>query len=147
MRLHSVLTILSHRPVDGFVDNHARYARGYGYRRAIVDGTHVYGERRQVLHPYHAINAQLVAMEQGALLLVLDPFSVVFGQRVARCRRRLWRDRHDADVEVAIACGERHDLSQRARCARPGQVSDAPARAATCMRGDVAGGALPPVAV
>ncbi|WP_321805395.1 hypothetical protein [Burkholderia sp. BCC1993] len=78
--MHSVLTILSHRPVDGLVDNHERYARAHGYRHAIVDGTHVYGERQQVLHKYHAIIAELVAMEQGALLLVLDPFSVVFGQ-------------------------------------------------------------------
>lgn len=78
--MHSVLTILSHRPVDGLVDNHGRYARGRGYRHAIVDGTHVYGERQQVLHKYHAIIAQLVTMEQGALLLVLDPFSVVLGQ-------------------------------------------------------------------
>ncbi|RKU02910.1 hypothetical protein C7H84_13755 [Burkholderia sp. Nafp2/4-1b] len=78
--MHSVLTILSHRPVDGLVDNHARYAHEHGYRHAIVDGTHVYGERQQVLHKYHAIIAQLAAMKQGALLLVLDPFSVVFGE-------------------------------------------------------------------
>ncbi|WP_217589506.1 hypothetical protein [Burkholderia sp. GbtcB21] len=75
---HSVLTVLSHRPVDGLVDNHGRYARLHGYRHATVDGMHVYGERQQVLHKYHAIIAQLVAMEPGALLLVLDPFSVVF---------------------------------------------------------------------
>nr|WP_244135656.1 hypothetical protein [Burkholderia seminalis] len=75
---HAVLTFRSHRPVDGLVDNHARYAQLHGYRHAIVDGTHVYGERQQILHKYHAIIAQLVAMEPGALLLVLDPFSVVF---------------------------------------------------------------------
>ncbi|MCA8092720.1 hypothetical protein LGM65_17810 [Burkholderia anthina] len=78
--MHSVLTFLSHRPVDGLVANHERYAGCHGYRHAIVDGMHVYGERQQVLHKYHAIVAELVAMEQGALLLVLDPFSVVFGQ-------------------------------------------------------------------
>ncbi|HKT66029.1 MAG TPA: hypothetical protein VJR91_20865 [Burkholderia sp.] len=61
--MHSVLTILPHRPVDGRVDNHARYAREHGCRHAIVDGTHVYGERQQVLHKYHAIIAQLVAMD------------------------------------------------------------------------------------
>ncbi|WP_254624661.1 hypothetical protein [Burkholderia diffusa] len=77
-RPHSVLTVLSHRPVDELVDNHERYARLHGYRHAMVDGMHVYGERQQVLHKYHAIVAQLVAMEPGALLLVLDPFSVVF---------------------------------------------------------------------
>ncbi|WP_175768612.1 hypothetical protein [Burkholderia cenocepacia] len=75
---HSVLTVLSHRPVDGLIDNHARYAHLHGYRHAMVDGMHVYGERQQVLYKYHAIIAQLVAMEHGALLLVLDPFSVVF---------------------------------------------------------------------
>ncbi|WP_239483332.1 hypothetical protein [Burkholderia sp. MS455] len=46
----------------------------------MVDGMHVYGERQQVLHKYHAIIAQLVAMEPGALLFVLDPFSVVSDQ-------------------------------------------------------------------
>ncbi|KWI54509.1 hypothetical protein WT72_18070 [Burkholderia pseudomultivorans] len=76
--MHSVLTLLSHRPVDGLVANHERYARRHGYAHAIVDGTHVYGERQQVLHKYHAIARQLVAMEQGAVLLVLDPFSVVY---------------------------------------------------------------------
>ncbi|MCU9955537.1 hypothetical protein OEJ37_19455 [Burkholderia sp. BKH01] len=75
---HSVLTVLSHRPVDELVDNHERYARLHGCRHAMVDGMHVYGERQQVLHKYHAIIAQLVAIEPGALLLVLDPFSVVF---------------------------------------------------------------------
>ncbi|WP_206684322.1 hypothetical protein, partial [Escherichia coli] len=75
---HVVLTFLAHRPVDGLVDNHARYAQLHGYRHAIVDGMHVYGERQQILYKFHAIIAQLVAMEQGALLLVLDPFSVVF---------------------------------------------------------------------
>lgn len=69
--MHSVRTILSYRPVDGFVDNHERYARGCGYRHAIVDGTHVYGGRQQVIHKTHAINAQLVAMEPGVLLLAL----------------------------------------------------------------------------
>jgi hypothetical protein len=78
--MHSVLTIVSHRPVDGLVANHACYAHEHGYQHAIVDGTHVYGERQQVLHKYHAIVAQLVAMEEGALLLVLDPFSIVFGR-------------------------------------------------------------------
>ncbi|KAB0639226.1 hypothetical protein [Burkholderia latens] len=78
--MHSVLTIVSRRPVDGLVANHACYAHEQGYRHAVVDGTHVYGERQQVLHKYHAIIAQLVAMEEGALLLVLDPFSVVFGR-------------------------------------------------------------------
>ena len=73
---HSVLTVLSHRPADGLVDNHERYARLHGYRHATVDGMHVYGERRQVLHKYHAIVAQLVAMEPGALLLVLDPHAL-----------------------------------------------------------------------
>ena len=75
---HSVLTFLSHRPVDGLVDNHARYAQLHGYRHVTVDGTHVYGERQPILHKYHVIVAQLVAMEPDALLLVLDPFSVVF---------------------------------------------------------------------
>lgn len=75
---HSVLTVLSHRPVDGLVDNHARYAQLHGYRHVTVDGMHVYGERQPILHKYHVIVAQLVAMEPGALLLVLDPFSVVF---------------------------------------------------------------------
>ncbi|MGS0892439.1 hypothetical protein ACVBGC_07790 [Burkholderia stagnalis] len=74
----AVLTILSRRPVDGLVANHERYARRHGYPHAVVDGMHVYGERQQVLHKYHAIIAQLVAMEQGAVLLVLDSFSVVF---------------------------------------------------------------------
>ncbi|MDN7487888.1 hypothetical protein QZM35_09260 [Burkholderia sp. AU45274] len=75
---HSVLTILSHRPVDGLVDNHARYAQLHGYRHVTVDGMHVNGERQPILHKYHVIVAQLVAMEPDALLLVLDPFSVVF---------------------------------------------------------------------
>ncbi|MFP3656617.1 hypothetical protein SB777_37515, partial [Burkholderia sp. SIMBA_052] len=40
----------------------------------------IYGERQQVLHKYHAIIAQLAAMEPQALLLVLDPFSVVLAR-------------------------------------------------------------------
>ncbi|KVN41664.1 hypothetical protein WJ63_24905 [Burkholderia pyrrocinia] len=76
--MHSVLTILSHRPVDGLVENHERYARVHGYRHVVVDSMHVYGERQRVLHKYHAIVEQLVAMDEGAVLLVLDSFSVVF---------------------------------------------------------------------
>ncbi|HDR9039149.1 TPA: hypothetical protein QDB07_006736 [Burkholderia vietnamiensis] len=78
--MHSVLTLLSHRPVDGLVANHADYAHSHGYRHAVVDSAHIYGERQQVLHKYHAIIAQLAAMEPQALLLVLDPFSVVLAR-------------------------------------------------------------------
>jgi hypothetical protein len=78
--MHSVLTLLSHRPVDGLVANHADYAHNHGYRHAVVDSAHIYGERQQVLRKYHAIIAQLAAMEPQALLLVLDPFSVVLAR-------------------------------------------------------------------
>lgn len=76
---HTVLTILANRPVDGLLDNHARYAHKWGYRHAIVDGTHIYGERQRVLHKYQVIFHHLVDMDEGGLLLVLDPFSVVYG--------------------------------------------------------------------
>ncbi|VWD57731.1 hypothetical protein BLA39750_06948 [Burkholderia lata] len=80
----SVLTVLSHRSVDGFVDNHACYARLRGYGYAMVDIMRVSSDRRQNLHKYDAIIAERIAIEQGAWPLVLDPFSVVFDLRALR---------------------------------------------------------------
>ncbi|MBZ5791482.1 hypothetical protein K8353_15315 [Burkholderia contaminans] len=55
---------------------HTRYTRLRGYRHATVEGIHGCCERPHILRKYHAIVAQLVAMEQGALLLLLEPCSV-----------------------------------------------------------------------
>ncbi|WP_206955965.1 hypothetical protein [Trinickia acidisoli] len=74
-----VLTILSNKPVDGLVENHARYAHQWQYRHAVVDATHVYGERQSVLHKYHLIYHHLVNSDDSLVLLVLDQFAVVYG--------------------------------------------------------------------
>jgi hypothetical protein len=79
--MHTVLTVVSNRPLDGLLDNHARYARAWGYRHAIADALHVYGQRQAVLFKYQAILHELVRSRDGQLLLVLDPFSVVFGRQ------------------------------------------------------------------
>lgn len=73
-----VLSLLPTLPVPGLVENHARYAKTYGYQHIVVDGTHIYGERQQVLHRYHCIYQQLLSLDDGELLLVLDVFSVVY---------------------------------------------------------------------
>ncbi|WP_423371207.1 hypothetical protein [Burkholderia sp. LMG 32019] len=60
---------------------HTRYSRLRGYRHATIYGIRGDCERLQILLKYHAIVAQLVALEQGALLLLLDPFSVALDPR------------------------------------------------------------------
>ncbi|MCA8292137.1 hypothetical protein LGN16_35080, partial [Burkholderia vietnamiensis] len=104
--MHSVLTLLSHRPVDGLVANHADYAHSHGYRHAIVDSAHIYGERQQVLHKYHAIIAQLAAMEPQALLLrISDERDRPFRDRDRRFRQRdrSFRERDRADRKAGLA--------------------------------------------
>lgn len=82
---HIVLTVLSNKPLPGLVENHARYAHKWGYRHAIVDTTHVYGERQVVLFKWHTIYHNLVNSTDGTLLLVLDQFAVIYGaQELAR---------------------------------------------------------------
>ncbi|WP_175034061.1 hypothetical protein [Burkholderia lata] len=95
--VQSVLTALSYRPVDGSVDHHACYARLHGDRYATVDSLRVSRDRQQSLHKCDANIAKRIAMEQRALLLVLDPFSVVFDPRSPRdvaARLRPHRSRH-----------------------------------------------------
>lgn len=75
---HTVLTYLGTRPVDGLIDNHRRYAERHGYRYAVVDGTHVWGPRQPTLFRYHAVHHHLIACPEGAWLLVLDQFAVVY---------------------------------------------------------------------
>ncbi|WP_175837006.1 hypothetical protein [Burkholderia anthina] len=77
--MNTVLTVLTNRPVDGLIDNHAGYARTHGYAHAIADGMHVFGRRQAVLYKYQAIFHELVRAPDDCLLLVLDPFSVVYG--------------------------------------------------------------------
>ncbi|MXN77039.1 hypothetical protein GR157_20150 [Burkholderia sp. 4701] len=79
--MHTVMTVLLNRPVDGLIDNHADYARSMGYRHVVVDGMHVYGPRQPVLFKYQAILHELTCLYGGDLLLVLDAFSVVFGRQ------------------------------------------------------------------
>lgn len=79
--MHTVMTVLLNRPVDGLLDNHADYAHVKGYRHAVVDVTHVYGPRQPVLFKYQAIFHELTCLRDGDLLLVLDAFSVVFGRQ------------------------------------------------------------------
>src|SRR5690348_10612597 len=79
--MHTVMTVLLNRPVDGLIDNHADYARSMGYRHVVVDGMHVYGPRQPVLFKYQAILHELTCLCGGDLLLVLDAFSVVFGRQ------------------------------------------------------------------
>ncbi|WP_175892792.1 hypothetical protein [Burkholderia cepacia] len=76
--MNTVLTVLTTRPVDGLVDNHAHYARSHGYAHAIADGTHVFGRRQAVLYKYQAIFHALVSAPDDCLVLVLDPFSVIY---------------------------------------------------------------------
>ncbi|KVT12750.1 hypothetical protein WT24_11875 [Burkholderia sp. MSMB1078WGS] len=76
--MNRVLTVLTNRPVDGLIDNHAGYARANGYAHAIADGMHVFGRRQAVLYKYQAIFHELVCTRDDRLLLVLDPFSVVY---------------------------------------------------------------------
>ena len=73
-----VLSLLPTRPVPGLVENHERYAQMHGYQHIVVDGTHIYGERQQVLHRYHCIYQQLQALKNDELLLVLDVFSLIY---------------------------------------------------------------------
>lgn len=73
-----VLSLLPTKPVPGLVENHARYAQAHGYQHVVVDGTHIYGERQQVLHRYHCIYQQLLNLAEGDLLLVLDVFSLIY---------------------------------------------------------------------
>jgi hypothetical protein len=79
--MHTVMTVLLNRPVDGLLDNHAEYTRIRGYRHAIVDASHVYGSRQPVLFKYQQIFHELICLREGDLLLVLDTFSVVFGRQ------------------------------------------------------------------
>lgn len=72
-----VLSLLPVKPVPGLVENHAQYALAHGYQHVVVDGTHIYGERQQVLHRYHCMYQQLLSLMDGDLLLVLDVFSLI----------------------------------------------------------------------
>ena len=76
--MHTVLSLLPTRPVNGLIENHARYAKAHGYQHVVVDGTHIYGERQQTLHRYHCIYQQLQSLPEDELLLVLDVFSVIY---------------------------------------------------------------------
>lgn len=73
-----VLSLLPTKPVPGLVENHASYAQQHGYQHVVVDGTHIYGERQQVLHHYHCMYQQLLNLAEGDLLLVLDVFSLIY---------------------------------------------------------------------
>ncbi|MES2530319.1 MAG: hypothetical protein V4636_04740 [Pseudomonadota bacterium] len=77
----TVLTTLATRPVRGLVENHAAYARQYGYTHHVVDATHVWGPRQPVFFRYHAIYHHLLQLPEGSLLLVLDQFAVVYAPR------------------------------------------------------------------
>lgn len=77
----TILTTLATRPVEGLVENHAAYARRYGYAHRIADSTHVWGPRQPVFFRYHAIYQHLAQADEGSLLLVLDQFAVVYWPR------------------------------------------------------------------
>lgn len=76
----TILSLFSHRPIDGLLENHAAYASRWGYKHQTMDSLHVFGDQQAELYKYHAIYATLLALAEGGLLLVLDEFSVVYGQ-------------------------------------------------------------------